>query len=104
MDQRISPSRWEWQTWRERGRSNGALGWTAANDDPDVVFYQAGGMVFALWGRDDLATDSGVRDRGGFWGGYSGVFVDPDGHPWEVAHNPGWTFGADGSVHVQPPS
>jgi uncharacterized protein len=22
------------------------------------------------------------------WGGYSGVFVDPDGHPWEVAHNP----------------
>jgi catechol 2,3-dioxygenase-like lactoylglutathione lyase family enzyme len=27
-----------------------------------------------------------------FWGGYSGVFVDPDGHPWEVAHNPGWTL------------
>ena len=26
-----------------------------------------------------------------FWGGYSGVFVDPDGHPWEVAHNPHWT-------------
>lgn len=24
------------------------------------------------------------------WGGYSGVFVDPDGHPWEVAVNPGW--------------
>ena len=22
------------------------------------------------------------------WGGYSGVFADPDGHPWEVAHNP----------------
>ena len=33
-----------------------------------------------------------------FWGGYSGVFVDPDGHPWEVAHNPHWTLGADGSV------
>ena len=31
-----------------------------------------------------------------FWGGYSGVFVDPDGHPWEVAHNPHWTLGADG--------
>jgi catechol 2,3-dioxygenase-like lactoylglutathione lyase family enzyme len=33
-----------------------------------------------------------------FWGGYSGVFVDPDGHPWEVAHNPGFELGADGSV------
>jgi catechol 2,3-dioxygenase-like lactoylglutathione lyase family enzyme len=25
-----------------------------------------------------------------FWGGYSGYFADPDGHLWEVAHNPGW--------------
>jgi len=33
-----------------------------------------------------------------FWGGYSGVFVDPDGHPWEVAHNPHWQIGEDGSV------
>ncbi len=31
-----------------------------------------------------------------FWGGYSGVFIDPDGHPWEVAHNPGWTVHEDG--------
>ena len=35
-----------------------------------------------------------------FWGGYSGVFVDPDGHPWEVAHNPHWTLRADGSVQL----
>ena len=35
-----------------------------------------------------------------FWGGYSGVFVDPDGHPWEVAHNPHWTLSADGSVRL----
>jgi uncharacterized protein len=35
-----------------------------------------------------------------FWGGYSGVFIDPDGHPWEVAHNPGWTLNADGSVSI----
>jgi predicted lactoylglutathione lyase len=33
-----------------------------------------------------------------FWGGYSGIFVDPDGHPWEVAHNPGWTLHDDGSI------
>jgi len=37
-----------------------------------------------------------------FWGGYSGVFVDPEGHPWEVAHNPGWRIDADGSVHLAP--
>ena len=35
-----------------------------------------------------------------FWGGYSGVFVDPDGHPWEVAHNRHWTVGDDGSVSL----
>ena len=117
-----------------------ALGWvTRAEPDDDVAFFQAGGMVFALWDRTSLAADSGVSDPGGwggitlahnvgspaevdavlaeaeaagadiprqggqtFWGGYSGVFVDPDGHPWEVAHNPHWTLGADGSVALTP--
>jgi len=115
-----------------------ALGWTTgAEQDDDVVFFQAGGMIVALWGRDGLAADSGVEDAGGwggvtlahnvsspaevdsviaqaeaagaaisrhgaetFWGGYSGVFVDPDGHPWEVAHNPHWTLREDGSVSL----
>jgi catechol 2,3-dioxygenase-like lactoylglutathione lyase family enzyme len=35
-----------------------------------------------------------------FWGGYSGYFADPDGHVWEVAHNPFWKIGADGSVSL----
>jgi uncharacterized protein len=35
-----------------------------------------------------------------FWGGYSGAFADPDGHAWEVAHNPHWTLAADGSVSL----
>ena len=35
-----------------------------------------------------------------FWGGYSGVFIDPEGHAWEVAHNPHWTIGEDGSVSL----
>jgi uncharacterized glyoxalase superfamily protein PhnB len=34
------------------------------------------------------------------WGGYSGIFVDPDGHPWEVAHNPGWPIDDDGHVRI----
>ena len=112
------------------------LGWrTGAAPDDDVVFFRAGGIVLALWGRDKLAEDTVVRDGGGwggvtlahnvrspedvdavlaeaeaagatisragaetFWGGYSGVFVDPDGHAWEVAHNPRWRFREDGSV------
>ncbi|HEY5024123.1 MAG TPA: VOC family protein [Acidimicrobiales bacterium] len=35
-----------------------------------------------------------------FWGGYSGVFIDPDGHPWEVAHNAGWHLDDDGRVRL----
>jgi hypothetical protein len=115
-----------------------AMGWQpTAEVEGDVVFFQAGGMVVALWGRDKLAEDSAVQDNGGwggvtlaynvgsaeevdavigearaagavigrepaptFWGGYSAVFTDPDGHPWEVAHNPGWTVNADGSVSL----
>lgn len=30
-----------------------------------------------------------------FWGGYSGYFKDPDGHLWEVAHNPHFWIGPD---------
>ena len=33
-----------------------------------------------------------------FWGGYSGYYADPDGHVWEVAHNPFWQLNADGSL------
>jgi uncharacterized protein len=114
-----------------------ALGWHGTSPDGNVVFFQAGGMVVALWGRSELAADSTVTDSGGWggvtlahnvrspadveqvlaeaeaagatigragaptvWGGYSGVFVDPDGHPWEVAHNPGWPIAVDGSVSL----
>jgi predicted lactoylglutathione lyase len=115
-----------------------ALGWrTGAEAGDDVVFFQAGGMIVALWDRAKLAEDSCVEDSGGwggvtlaynvnspeevdaviseaesagatvpragaetFWGGYSGLFIDPDGHPWEVAHNPRWTVDEDGSTRL----
>jgi catechol 2,3-dioxygenase-like lactoylglutathione lyase family enzyme len=114
------------------------LGWkTGAQEADDVVFFQAGGMVVALWGQEKLAEDSAVEVGSGwggitlayntrspeevdavigearaagatigrepaetFWGGYSAVFIDPDGYPWEVAHNPRWTIEKDGSVSL----
>jgi predicted lactoylglutathione lyase len=116
-----------------------ALGWRSpCEPESDVVFFESGGMVLALWGRDQLAEDSVVADTGGwggvtlahnvrspeevdrvieearaagatigrpgadtFWGGYSGIFIDPDGHPWEVAHNPHWSLAKDGSVNIR---
>ncbi|MGI8777049.1 MAG: VOC family protein [Acidimicrobiales bacterium] len=114
-----------------------SLGWTGESPDGDVVFFQAGAMVVALWARTKLAANSAVQDPGGwggvtlahcvaspaaadevlataqaagatigrpgeatFWGGYSGIFIDPDGHPWEVAHNPGWVLSDDGTIRL----
>jgi uncharacterized protein len=114
------------------------LGWRSNSpEEIGVVFFASGDMVLALWGRDELAKDSGVAPGQGwggvtlahnvasraevdrvvaladaagaaitrppgetFWGGYSGVFVDPDGHPWEVAYNPRWTLTPDGGVRL----
>src|SRR6267154_2173188 len=46
-----------------------ALGWkTGAEEADDVVFFQAGSMVVALWGRAKLAEDSAVTEGSG-WGG-----------------------------------
>ena len=59
-------------------------------EDVDAVIAEAE-AAGATIGRPGAAT---------FWGGYSGVFVDPDGHPWEVAHNPHWTLRNDGSVQL----
>ncbi|MDP9188458.1 MAG: VOC family protein [Actinomycetota bacterium] len=56
----------------------------------DSVIEQAR-SVGATIGREPAETP---------WGGYSGVFVDPEGHPWEVAHNPAWELGEDGAVRL----
>jgi catechol 2,3-dioxygenase-like lactoylglutathione lyase family enzyme len=48
------------------------------------------------------ATDAGGRlvkpGQPVFWGGYSGYFADPEGHLWEVAHNPYWEVDDKGVV------
>ena len=45
------------------------LGWRRGNDHPEVVFYQLGGMVLALWGRDALAKDARLPEVGSGFGG-----------------------------------
>jgi len=53
--------------------------------------------AFLARARDAGAT---IARAGGktFWGGYNGVFIDPDGHPWEIAHNPFWALGEEGDI------
>ena len=108
----------------------------------EVAFYQAGGVVLALWDWNKLADDAALRPEpsppafrgstlawncatvdevdevfthalkvGGRllrkpekteYGGYRGYFADPDGHPWEIAHNPHWTLRDDGSIELPP--
>lgn len=35
-----------------------------------------------------------------FYGGYAGFFADPDGHIWEIAHNPGFALDDDGAITI----
>lgn len=106
-----------------------ALGWSGAKQpDDEVCFFQAGGMALGLWtalgghGAPGVELAYNVRSpaevemvleearlAGGTivrtsaiaeWGGTSGAFADPDGHVWEVAHNPGWTLSEDGTIHI----
>lgn len=117
-----------------------SLGWTCANDKPEIAFFQLNGMVLALYAREGLAEDaalpvepapvfggvtlayntrtkeevdavfalavrSGAKvlklPQDAFWGGYSGYFADPDGHPWEIVWNPQWHLDAVGALHMR---
>ncbi|MBD7957997.1 VOC family protein [Microbacterium sp. Sa4CUA7] len=71
-----------------------------------------GGITLAHNVREEAEVDAVLRaaqEAGGAvvraaaatpWGGYCGVFADPDGHPWEIAVNPGWPLRPDGSVRL----
>jgi predicted lactoylglutathione lyase len=63
---------------------------TRSNEEVDEVIEQAR-AAGATIGREPAET---------FWGGYSAVFIDPDGHAWEVAHNPHWTITDDGRTVI----
>jgi catechol 2,3-dioxygenase-like lactoylglutathione lyase family enzyme len=62
-------------------------------DTPEDV---ATSLAAAVAAGGTLLKPATVAD----WGGTSGYFADPDGHPWEVAHNPGFPIDADGRVRI----
>ncbi len=115
------------------------LGFQASSaSQDDIVFFQAVGLVLALYPKDKLGEDATVEAKGKgfkgvtlahnvmkkvevaevlkeaekaggkivkpaqdvFWGGHSGYFADPDGHLWEVAWNPHFSFNKDGSLNL----
>jgi hypothetical protein len=71
-----------------------------------------GGITLAhnVGSRSEVETvTEAVRAAGGrvgrepaetFWGGYDSIVIDPDGHPWEIAHNPGWLLDPEGGLHL----
>lgn len=87
--------------------SRGRLAADLGVDDTPAGF---GGMALAhnVRSRRDVDDVIAVAEAAGatitrrphetFYGGYAGVFRDPDGHPWEIAHNPGLPLGDDGSM------
>ena len=106
----------------------------------EIAFFDAGGVVLALYRWDQLAQDAALEPipfPAGFrgttlawncgsraevdaafaralsagagllkaaqetsWGGYSGYFADPDGHPWEIVHVPGFAFSPAGQLQL----
>jgi len=85
----------------DQGRKGAALGTgavTLAQNFPDR------GSVDAAF---DIALSAGAtslkRPEEVFWGGYSGYYADPDGHVWELAHNPFWIVNDDGTLTIPDP-
>jgi catechol 2,3-dioxygenase-like lactoylglutathione lyase family enzyme len=62
-------------------------------ESPEAV---EAGLADAVAAGASLLKPATVAD----WGGVSGYFADPDGHPWEIAYNPGFPIGADGRVRI----
>jgi catechol 2,3-dioxygenase-like lactoylglutathione lyase family enzyme len=62
----------------------------ARREDVDIILAAASGAGARILKEAEEKS----------WGGYSGYFADPDGHPWEVAWNPGFVLKSDGSVQL----
>lgn len=116
-----------------------ALGAKRSQESNETVsFFDLGGVVLSLYGREEIAKDAGLSPEGSgfrpstlawnlgsreevdkavvrmvaaggallkageatFWGGYAAYVADPDGHVWEIAHNPFWPLDPDGGMRL----
>jgi hypothetical protein len=87
-----------------------SLAWDAGlRSEPTAEF---GGITLAINVESEAAVNGAFEAAQGAgarilkpadrteWGGYSGYFADPDGHPWEVAYNPSFPIGANGRITI----
>ncbi|MFN3955597.1 MAG: VOC family protein [Pararhodobacter sp.] len=84
----------------DQGRTGASLGTgavTLAQNFPSPAAVDAAFALALKAGATALKPPEAV-----FWGGYSGYFADPDGHVWELAHNPFWPLDSEG--RLAPPS
>jgi uncharacterized protein len=73
-----------------------ALGGITLAINVDAAADVARALAAAVAAGATLLKPATVTD----WGGTSGYFGDPDGHPWEVAHNPHFPIDEDGHLHI----
>jgi len=92
----------------------GLFGRDALKDDAQAkaIWTGNGGMTVAMNCASQAQVDEmmAVAEAAGarilklaaktFWGGYGGYFADPDGHAWEVAHNPFWRLDETGRIEL----
>lgn len=81
---------------KDQGRPGGPLGTgaiTLAQNFPSPAEVDAAFARALAAGATPLKAPESV-----FWGGYSGYFADPDGHVWELAHNPFWPLDEQGKL------
>ena len=82
---------------------------SGVSDEPQGAF---GGVVLAqnVRSAEEVDAVTAAAEAAGaevtrapgptFYGGYAACFRDPDGHVWEIAHNPGFTLTEDGSLII----
>lgn len=83
---------------KDQGRPDAKLGTgavTLAQNFTDRAGVDAAWQAAIKAGATPLKAPEEV-----FWGGYSGYYADPDGHVWELAHNPFWEIGETGRIRI----
>ncbi|RFC62114.1 VOC family protein [Fulvimarina endophytica] len=86
----------------DQGRPGASLGTgavTLAQNFPGTAEVDAAFEAAIAAGATILKRPEAV-----FWGGYSGYWADPDGHVWELAHNPFWSLDAEGALTIPDPA